>query len=128
MKEIVIKPGSIILWKDTDWLSKVRRFFSRKKGYESANVCIDGYIFVSIFDEFKSNTDILILEPKKQYTKTEAKKLSEIYLFSDSDVNARIAATLNSIRPDTVDPSTFTLESLLNNKYYKVVYDSTKED
>lgn len=127
MKEITIKPGSIILWKDTSWFGKITRFFSRKKGYEYANVYDTNYTLVSLFNEFKSNSDIVILEPRKQYTKAETKKLRELYVFSKADVTVNIAATLNAIRPDTVDPATFTLDSLLNNKYYKVTYDSTKK-
>lgn len=128
MKEIVIKPGSIILWKKTGWFSKITRFFSRKKGYKYANVYDTKYTLVSVFDDFKSDEDIVILEPRKQYTKAEIKKLRELYVFSKHDTAVNVAATLNAIRPDTVDPVTFTLDSLLNNKYYKVIYDSTKKD
>lgn len=72
--------------------------------------------------------DHIILEPKKQYSKAEKQLLYDYIVVNDNSIESELATRINIIRPDTVDPSTFTLESLLTNKYYKIVYDSSKEN
>ena len=130
MKEIVIKPGSIIIWKYTDWFSKLCKWFKGKSNkYDSAVICKDQYTLVSPLNNFKyDHIDHIILEPKKQYSKAEKQLLYDYIVVNDNSIESELATRINIIRPDTVDPSTFTLESLLTNKYYKIVYDSSKEN
>lgn len=130
MKEIVIKPGSIIIWKYTDWYSKICKWFKRKSNkYDSAVICKEQFTLISPLNNFKyDGIEYVILEPKKQYSKAEKQLISSYVVVNDKCIESELATRINIIRPDTVDPSTFTLESLLNNKYYKIVYDSSKEN
>jgi hypothetical protein len=130
MKEIIIKPGSIIIWKYTDWYSKIYKWFKRKSNkYDSAVICKEQFTLISPLNNFKyDGIEYVILEPKKQYSKAEKQLISSYVVVNDKCIESELATRINIIRPDTVDPSTFTLESLLNNKYYKIVYDSSKEN
>lgn len=132
MKEIVIKPGSIIIWGYKDrWFTKlIKKFFnSNKDKYTEANIYNQKYTFVSPYNNFVfPRMNFVVLEPKKQYSKLEQQMLSELYTQPGLDESVRLGSCLNSIRPETVDLSTFTLDSLLDNKYYRIVYDSSKKD
>lgn len=130
MKEIVIKPGSIIIWKYTDWFSKLCKWVKGKSNrYDSVLICKEQFTLISPLNNFKyDGTEYVILEPKKQYSKAEKQLISNYVVVNDKCIESELATRINIIRPDTVDPSTFTLESLLTNKYYKIVYDSSKEN
>lgn len=130
MKEIIIKPGSIIIWKYTDWFSKLCKWFKGKSNkYDSAVICKEQFALISPLNNFKyDGIEYVILEPKKQYSKAEKQIISGYVVINDKCIESELATRINIIRPDTVDPSTFTLESLLTNKYYKIVYDSSKEN
>lgn len=130
MKEIVIKPGSIIIWKYTDWFSKIYKWFKRKSNkYDSAVICKEQFTLISPLNNFKyDGIEYVILEPKKQYSKAEKQLISSYVVVNDKCIESELATRINIIRPDTVDSSIFTLESLLTNKYYKIVYDSSKEN
>lgn len=130
MKEIVIKPGSIIIWKETDWFTKLVKFFKKdKRNYTSANIYNKKSVFVSPYNNFIfRDTEFVVLEPKKQYSKLEQQMLEEMYTQPGLDESLRLGTVLNMIRPETVDQSTFTLDSLLDNKYYRIVYDSSKKN
>ena len=56
-----------------------------------------------------------IFVPRKSYTKQEINKLKNINPITEQD----IIAAINIIRPNTIRPAVFTLESFSNNGYYK---------
>lgn len=121
MKHILLKPGAIILWKQYNTLQK---FWAklRRKELKCNKCCIIPYKMdlISVFDSLDS---FRVFEPKKQYSSVEKDILN-------SELNKNVKHTsdeeymfiVNIVRPNTFDPSSFTLDSLSNNKYYREVY------
>lgn len=121
MKHLTLKPGAIILWKEYNKLQKLWAKI-RKKELVPNKCCIIPYKmdFVSIFG---STENFRVFEPKKQYSSIEKDMLNaeldkDIKYKSDTEY----ISIINIVRPNTFDISTFTLDSIISNKYYREVY------
>ena len=63
------------------------------------------------------------------YLKVETAFLNSIvYASSDNTTSGldKIGITANSVRPETFDMSSLTLDNIINNRYYKVTYGPAK--
>lgn len=130
MKTLTIKPGSILLWKDCSkikrWLNKLfcvhipynKFYFVRTAMY----LCVPitkGTVFNCI--------DLIVLEPKVDYTKEESSLLKSLALFNANTSFDSLLILTNTIRSNTIKiPSK--IDELLSNKNYKVVYDFSKKN
>ena len=80
-------------------------------------------------EPFSKESEVVILEPRKQYSKVETAFLNSIFYTSSDNVTSeldKICIIVNSVRPETFDMSSITLDNIINNKYYKVIYGSAK--
>lgn len=121
MKNLILKPGAIILWKE---YSKLQKFWAklRKKELKYNRCCIIPHRmdFISLWG---SADNFRVFEPKKQYSSIEKDILNRELDHNISHIsNTDYLSVINIVRPDTLDLSTFTLESLITNKYYREVY------
>lgn len=132
MKQLVIKPGSIMLWKSYGKLKRWwYKFLGKKLPYNNGILIRDTQtILYGISEEpFSKESEVVILEPRKQYSKVETAFLNSIvYASSDNTTSGldKIGIAANSVRPETFDMYSLTLDNIINNKYYKVIYGSTK--
>lgn len=121
MKNLILKPGAIILWKEHN---KLQKFWAklRKKELEYNRCCIipRRMDFISLWG---STDNFRVLEPKKQYSSVEKEMLNKELDHGINHISIEdYLSIINIVRPNTLDLSTFTLESLFTNKYYKEVY------
>lgn len=132
MRQLVIKPGSIMLWKS---YGKLKRWWYKLIGknlpYNNGILIRDTQtILYGISEEpFSKESEVVILEPRKQYSKVETAFLNSIvYASSDNTTSVldKIGIAANSVRPETFDMSSITLDNIINNKYYKVTYGPAK--
>ena len=134
MRQLVIKPGSIMLWKS---YGKLKRWWYKLLGknlpYNNGILIRDTQtILYGISGEpfsKESEEEVVILEPRKQYSKVETAFLNSIFYTSSDNVTSeldKICIIVNSVRPETFDMSSITLDNIINNKYYKVTYGPAK--
>lgn len=129
MKYLNIKPGSIIVYKKYNllkcWWSKLMRKelpFNKYSIYFGASSMFVETTNIKVKDEYR----YVILEPIKPYSKKEEKALElevveHVMMNNDSK---DVFSVINIIRPCTIDAESFTINGLLKNKYYRIVYDS----
>lgn len=126
MEYMSIKPGSVLLQRDYNWI--VRLWYKiRKKNlkYNKFIIFTDDCDLVSIQGERK---DAVVAEPKKAYSKKELKRLNTIvdsskeegdWLSSNKATVADLFTAINCVRPDTFE-NTKDLDAFLDNKYYTI--------
>lgn len=108
MKCLDIKSGSILIYKKYGllkcWWNKLMRKelpFNKYTLYFG-----NSSMFVETTNiKVKEKDRYIILEPIKPYSKD-------------------VFSVINIIRPSTIDVESFTIDGLLKNKYYRIVYDS----
>lgn len=135
MKCLDIKAGSICIFKNHSKLQRFWHWFLRKEPpYNNYIIYFgDSTMFVETPNvEVPSKDRYIILEPIKPYSKKEKKVLKEQVenVISTNLVlnNEKIAlSTINTVRPNTIDMND-SISDLLKNKYYRVLYDSKKEN
>lgn len=66
----------------------------------------------------KEKDRYIILEPIKPY------KLEVVEHVMMNNDTKDVFSVINIIRPSTIDVESFTIDGLLKNKYYRIVYDS----
>ena len=120
IETITLKPGSIILWKEQSFWSKLLR---RSGKFNKCAICQSKMDWIINVIKPLSHKDIKVLEPKKPYSKLEQEMLSQA-LDNRGSVLQEIEklAVINIVRPETLDMSNVTLDNLLQNKYYKVIW------
>lgn len=129
MKCLDIKAGSICLYKEYNWFKRVWSRITRKKlPYNFYKIYFgDSSLFVELTKEkVKDSNKYIILEPIKPYSKKEKEAIKK-QAIAYMQVNGNpedLYSIINLVRANTIDPETFTISGLLQNKYYKVVYDS----
>lgn len=125
MKTITIKPGSIILWKK---YSRVREWFykliNKDLPYNDCRLMVNRVEHVTVeCDKY------LIIEPRKQYSKLEQVLLRDASeLVSTITIGIDKLIPINVVRPNTVNFNILTLDNMKDNKYYRVVYDTSTND
>lgn len=128
METVTIKPGSIIMWKDYSsirvWWSKLCR---KELPFNYARIYDEQFTIAMPISKgtLPGNLRFVVLEPRKQYSKVERELLRNMYVFDSNSLEENLAITVNSIRPETFEVDNLTLDNLMNNKYYRVVYDSS---
>lgn len=124
MKQIEVKPGTIFLGKEYKWYKKIWSFITRKK--------LD-YNKFYVFDETMSmignprTSRLVLLEPKKKYSNKEVTKLRLLNRLGWIDRAEDVLATINTIRPNTVD-SNKGLNQLLTNRFYNIRHLSDEKE
>lgn len=127
---ILLKPGTILLNKDYCWCKRLwYKIRNKKLPFNTATLFSDD---VKLVNSHGAHTDAVVIEPKKAYSSKETRNL--LLLVSDyGRINSEEASWLeirpknihemigivNIIRPGTFEKD-FTLDSLLDNKYYNV--------
>ena len=124
MKQIEVKPGTIFLGKEYKWYEKIWSFITRKK--------LD-YNKFYVSDETMSmignprTSRLVLLEPKKKYSNKEVTKLRLLNRLGWIDRAEDVLATINTIRPNTVD-SNKGLNQLLTNRFYNIRHLSDEKE
>lgn len=124
MKQIEVKPGTIFLGKEYKWYEKIWSFITRKK--------LD-YNKFYVFDETMSmignpkTSRLVLLEPRKKYSNKEVTKLRLLNRLGWIDRAEDVLATINTIRPNTVD-SNKGLDQLLTNRFYNIRHLSDEKE
>ena len=124
MKQIEVKPGTIFLGKEYKWYEKIWSFITTKK--------LD-YNKFYVFDETMSmignprTSRLVLLEPKKKYSNKEVTKLRLLNRLGWIDRAEDVLATINTIRPNTVD-SNKGLNQLLTNRFYNIRHLSDEKE
>lgn len=118
IETITLKPGSIILWNDTSFWSKLIH-----RGFTRCAICQSKMDWIINIIKPLNHKDVKVLEPKKPYSKIEQEMLSQALDHSGSVLQeVEKLAVVNIVRPGTIDLSSITLDDLLKNKYYKVIW------
>lgn len=139
MKTVIIRPGSIMIWKEHNIIKTLWYKFKKKSlPFNKFLLNVNKSIHIVAVDKEERLTDnkrYVIIEPRKLYSRAEQELLAEevknyemFGLGIDSVLD--IQALSNWVRPSTMtdDPFDITLEDVINNKYYRVIYDSTEKD
>lgn len=124
MKYIDIKAGSICLYKSYGFFKKLlAKLLHRKLPFNRYMLYYwDETTFVG--SDTKDNDQFIILEPIKPYSKLEKAYLKQTAMLRDCPED--LFEIINVIRPDTIDTKAFNIPALLQNRYFKVAYDSNK--
>ena len=120
MKNLILKPGAIILWRE---YNKLQKFWAKLRNkqlpYNKSVIIPHRMDLVS----FSGNLLCRVFEPRKQYSNSEKTLLNEILdkrFKHKSEID--YLSVVNIIRPETFDLSTLTLDEITTNKYYREVY------
>lgn len=117
MKCLDIKTGSILIYKKYGllkcWWNKLMRKelpFNKYTLYFG-----NSSMFVETTNiKVKEKDRYIILEPKLEVVE---------HVMMNNDTKD-VFSVINIIRPSTIDVESFTIDGLLKNKYYRIVYDS----
>lgn len=117
MKCLDIKTGSILIYKKYGllkcWWNKLMRKelpFNKYTLYFG-----NSSMFVETTNiKVKEKDRYIILEPKLEVVE---------HVMMNNDTKD-VFSVINIIRPSTIDVEAFTIDGLLKNKYYRIVYDS----
>lgn len=123
---MTIKPGSILLQKDYNWIVKLwYKIRNKRLKYNRFTIFTDDCNLINIHGELK---EAIVAEPKKSYSKRELKRLNTIidsseeegdWLSSNKATIADLFTAINCVRPDTFE-DTKDLDVFLYNKYYSI--------
>lgn len=125
---ITIKPGSILLCKNYNWLQKSWAYLTKKKlQFNQSTLFAEESKLLRI----RHNHSSVILEPKKIYSKKELKNLLTVvqattgnpsitWLTGNRKEN-NLFVTINAIRPNTFKEKETDLEAFTNSKYYNII-------
>lgn len=132
-KRLDVKAGSICIYKNYGFFkqlwSKITKkelpFNEYKIYYDNSSIFVE-LTNVKVPDEER----YIFLEPIKQYSKKEKEELKLVAteFVSNNSKMDDMFTIINSVRPSTIDSSNFSISGLLQNKYYKVLYDSKGKD
>ena len=120
MRQLVIKPGSIMLWKS---YGKLKRWWYKLIGknlpYNNGILIRDTQTIlygISVMYPIINLDDINLSAPYFVYASSD----------NTTSVLDKIGIAANSVRPETFDMSSLTLDNIINNRYYKVTYGPAK--
>lgn len=136
MKTIDIKAGTILLWKEYGKIKKaLYKLIGKPLEYNRWNIYTKDVSHLCSSHDYVF-PDAIMLEPKKIYSKKESNQLRKCLIFDcDSEFCPSVALcgnistkemdrlliAVNSVRPNTFDSTSFTLDSIKNSKYYREV-------
>jgi hypothetical protein len=118
-KQIMVKPGSIMLYKEYGFFKKLFAKLTKKElPYNKFLVFIMPTVFYSCED---TESEKLILEPKKNYSNNEISQLANLLKkMEDYDLQLDdILVLVNLVRPNTIDIAD-DVSVLINNKFYRI--------
>lgn len=124
---MTIKPGSILLQKDYNWIVKLwYKLVKKELKFNKFTIFTTDCDLINIHGEHR---DAVIAEPKKAYSKKELKRLNTFidsskkeegdWLSSDKATVSDLFIAINCVRPDTFE-SKNNLNAFLDNKYYNI--------
>lgn len=112
-----IKPGTLILYKSHNIFKELLfSIFKKQTSYNKAELITEE----CMISQFIDSDDVLTVEPKRVYSKQEAKELKRIFEDETLD-NTKlkdIIKAVNTIRPNTL-PEDTKVKDLIDNPYYK---------
>lgn len=129
METLKIKPGSILLWKE---YSRITKLFSKSfhidLSYNKFHYITDHTTLYFPITKGKIDYDeLVILEPKEDYTKEEINLLNSLVIFDANDYFDTVKIFANTLRPNSIDSSS-NPNDLLWNENYKIAYDFSKKN
>jgi len=129
METLKIKPGSILLWKEYSKITKMfSKLFHTDLSYNKFHYITD--YMTLCFPITRGNNDydgLVILEPRKDYTKEEVKLLNSLIVFDADCWTDSLKIFTNTVRPNSIEINS-DLDDLLWNENYKIAYDFSKKN
>lgn len=123
---VTLKPGCVLLCKKYNWFKRFWAKLSKKVlPYNHFVIFKDSCDLVNAYSK---NTDVIIAEPKKNYSKKEISTLEKILEFNGDIATSLeegikiedLFAAINVIRTNTFSDNTNDLQAFLNSKYYNI--------
>lgn len=129
METLKIKPGSILLWKEHSRITKLfSKLFHIDLSYNKFHYITDHTTLC--FPITKGNIDydeLVILEPREDYTKEEINLLNSLIVFDADRWTDTLKIFANTVRPNSIKIDS-DLDDLLWNENYKMAYDFSKKN
>lgn len=114
-----IKPGTLLIYKNH---SLIKELFYKLLKKETSFNRIEIIPEECTISQFEDADNMLILNPKRLYSKAEIKTLKNYFEnnYIDSKKVSTVIKAINTVRPDTF-PENATIEDIINSTYYKKV-------
>lgn len=122
-----IKPGTLLIYKNH---SLIKELFYKLLKKETSFNRIEVIPEECTISQFEDADNMLILNPKRLYSKAEIKTLKNYFEnnYIDPKKVSTVIKAINTVRPDTF-PENASIDDIINSTYYKKVNvekDSTK--